>query len=178
MTTAAIENTLLIHELQLGEKLNESVHDARRSDFGFLLAMLVDDVREHSQFTLPATKQKETQVTDTRLRSEFNLAAPAPIALKNLDDINLYNEAAFIENNRLSHIKLVDSLNPKAIVFRDDKNYIPSDVMNNTSLYCQTKHKQNNEKGVIQKTMDFQAASWLKAVEHQVVNDPLINTVA
>lgn len=178
MTTAAIEKSILLHELQLGEKLNQSIHDKRRSDFGLLLAMLAEDVREHSQFSLPATKLNEKQQTDSLLRKEFNLAEPAPIALKSLDDINLYNEAIFIENNELSHIKLNDALNPKPIVFRDDKNYIASDVMANTSLYCQTKHKENNDKGVIQKPMEFQAAAWIKAVDHQVTNDPLISTVA
>lgn len=178
MTLAAVENTLLIHELQLGEKLNESIHDARRSDFSLLLAMLTDDVREHSQFLLPATEEDVESSSESQLRKAFNLPEPAPIALDSLDDIMLFNEASFVENNDLAHIKLVDSLTPKPIAFRDDKDHIPSDVMKNTSLYCQTKYKQNNVSDVLQKKMDFEASGWLKAIDHQIANDPLINTVA
>ncbi|MFT6691223.1 MAG: hypothetical protein ACJAXH_001748, partial [Colwellia sp.] len=33
MTLNALSNDILVHELQLGEQLNESVHHERRSDF-------------------------------------------------------------------------------------------------------------------------------------------------
>jgi len=52
----ALKSEILLHELQLGEQLNESVHQARRADFSLMLAMLCDDVREQSQFILPKSE--------------------------------------------------------------------------------------------------------------------------
>ena len=54
--------SVLLHELQLGEQLNESVVQARRADFSLMLAMLTADVREQSQFLLP--QAEETTVAD------------------------------------------------------------------------------------------------------------------
>ena len=48
---------VLLHELQLGEQLNESVEQTRRADFSLMLAMLAEDVREQSQFLLPKTQE-------------------------------------------------------------------------------------------------------------------------
>ena len=88
----------LLHELQLGEQLNECVHQSRRSDFSLMLAMLCDDVREQSQFILPkmppidGTSTEKSPVTDQVLRKHFDLPEAAPLGLKNIEQINQYNQ--------------------------------------------------------------------------------------
>ena len=52
-TANILPDNILLHELQLGEQLNDSVVQARRADFSLMLAMLAEDVREQSQFVLP-----------------------------------------------------------------------------------------------------------------------------
>jgi hypothetical protein len=75
----SIASKPLLHELQLGEQLNECVHQSRRSDFSLMLAMLCDDVREQSQFILPKSAPIDGTSTDIKevnnktLRKHFDL---------------------------------------------------------------------------------------------------------
>lgn len=176
MNTHPVNSELLIHELQLGEKLSQSVHDNRRSDFSLLLALLVDDVREHSQFFLPETQLNTKQVNDLSLRKEFQLGESAPIALKNLADISTFNQVTHIENENLAHIKLIDALQPKALTFRDDKKHITHNVMSNTSLYCQKKRNDNNN--IENSQLNFNAKMWLASLDNQIVKAPLLESIA
>ena len=83
----------LLHELQLGEQLNESVVQTRRADFSLMLAMLADDVREQSQFLLPQTPETTpADVTNIALRKQFNLPEKPALALTTLDDVKQFNQ--------------------------------------------------------------------------------------
>ena len=87
MTLNVKSNDILVHELQLGEQLNESVHSERRSDFSLMLAMLTEDVKAHSQFTLPLSQIPEKSTSSEQLRKHFQLPDEAPLALKNVEEI-------------------------------------------------------------------------------------------
>jgi len=177
LTPDALSNDILIHELQLGEQLNESVHHARRSDFSLLLAMLTDDVRAHSQFKLPLSLALEKATSTEQLRKYFQLPDEAPIALKTVDDIRLFNQADLIATQQLEHLRLVNSLTPLPLVFRDDVKFINQQVMSNTSLYCQQKHQQSTLEQP-QKRADFNANSWLSALDNTIEKTPSIEAVA
>lgn len=177
MTTSAIESSLLINELQLGEKLNVCVQESRRSDFSLLLAMLVEDVREHSQFYLPESVDDPKKVTESQLRHELQVPPPAPLALHDLNQIEDYNQVNLIESNNLPHLKLTDAIQPKPLVFRDDAKYIDKDVLSNTSLYCQKK-RQGKQDALLSTQLKFQANLWLNAVEQQLVKAPLFSQTA
>ena len=172
----------LLHELQLGEQLNECVHQARRSDFSLLLAMLCDDVREQSQFILPNTApidgtaiNKENNQT---LRKYFDLPEEAPIALKNLEQLNQYNQAQLVADNYLASLHLTNAMTPNPIAFRNDKKHIPSSVLDNTSLVCQEKHAAEQADKVLNKPLDMHVENWLKVLQTSLVESNLVNVAA
>ncbi len=176
MAVNALEKNLLIHELQLGEKLNECIHSERRSDFSLMLAMLADDVREQSQFILPHTSVKESEpATDYSLRKQFHLPKEAPLALDNVEQISLYNQAEIIANNELEYLHLTDALIPKPLAFRDDVKHIPSEIVGNTSLHCQLKIK-NQQTTPINKPLSVNVQGWLDAIQTSLVKSSLIST--
>ncbi|XQW83642.1 VC2046/SO_2500 family protein [Thalassotalea piscium] len=167
------ESKLLIDELQLGIKLNECVHAQRRHDFSLMLSMLVADVCVHSQFSLPLTESEQSTMTEDSLRRTFNVAPKAPLALNSLDDIKQFQQGKLVEDSQLATIRLADALHPKPLAFRDDKAHIPSEVMKNTSLYCQQK-KQIGTK----ERRSFNVDAWLNSVQETVVKAPLMDLVA
>ncbi len=168
-----VENSILIHELQLGEKLNECIHNERRSDFSLMLAMLAEDVRAQSQFVVPKTEDEEVVHSNQKLRKQFMLANEQPLSLKHLDDIQDFNQATLVQSHGLTELRLKEALNPKTIAFRNDSKHIPQDVLNNTSLYCQKQHQNKNEK--MDQRLDFDAKGWLNAVQSTIVKSQLIN---
>lgn len=157
-----IDNNLLIHELQLGESLNHCLHSERRADFSLMLAMLVDDAREFSQFKTPNTEVETSETTEQSLRRQFDLPKAKPLALNHLSEIVQFNEAKKANTGMLTDIKLSESLSPKALCFRDDKLFIPTNVKNNTSLYCQSKLKRQADHAPDR--LDFNANEWLKTI--------------
>lgn len=174
----------LLHELQLGEQLNECIHQSRRSDFSLMLAMLCDDVREQSQFILPQTSPidgtsiEKDQMTDQVLRKHFDLPEKAPLSLKKIEQINQYNQAQIIADNDLTSLHLLNALMPKPLSFRHNKKHINSDVLTNTTLVCQEKHANTQNDEVINKPMNMNAEGWLKAIQTSLVQSSLIDTVA
>lgn len=177
MTIDALSNDILVHELQLGEQLNASVHHQRRADFSLLLAMLTDDVRAHSQFKLPLSQLDEKTTTTAQLRKYFQLPNEAPIALKDLEDIATFNQADLIQKQQLEQLRLTNTLKPKAIAFRDDAAYINQQILSNTSLYCQQKYQQKPEEKSPQRA-EFNANAWLAAVQTTIVKAPLMDVSA
>ncbi|MEW6982790.1 VC2046/SO_2500 family protein [Colwelliaceae bacterium 6471] len=169
-----VENNLLIHELQLGEQLNECVHSKRRADFSLMLAMLVDDVREHSQFIVPKSMPALTQVTDESLRREFKLPDKAPLSIDDYEQISTYNQADLVAEKRMTELRLVNALQPKPLAFRNDNHHIESQVMSNTSLYCQRRHKEKSEAQLKQR-LPFNAKGWLSDIQETIVKSSLIN---
>jgi len=179
-----VNSAPLLHELQLGEQLNECVHQSRRSDFSLMLAMLCDDVREQSQFILPQTSSidgtstEKDQITDQVLRKHFDLPEEAPLALKNTDQINQYNQGQIIADNDLASLHLLNALMPKPLSFRNDKKHISSDILANTTLVCQEKHTHNQEGEVVNKPLNMHAEGWLKVIQNSLTQSSLIDVVA
>jgi hypothetical protein len=133
----------LLHELQLGEQLNQSVQDTRRADFSLLLAMLAGDVREQSQFLLPQEKETPKQeLSNSALRRKFDLPEKSPLALTKIEDVRQFNQAQYVTGNKLTELRLFNVLQPKPLSFRDDKQFINSQVVENTSLLMQLKLQQ------------------------------------
>ncbi len=183
---------ILLHELQLGEQLNESVAQTRRADFSLMLAMLAEDVREQSLFVLPkATSPEVAEQSNQALRKAFNLPNQAPLGLKSLEDIGQFNQVNSIVENNIADIHLTNVLVPKPLSFRDDKHHLPNNVLQNTSVSCQLKHENvrttnrvealtevNNDKLVndtINKPLSFNAKGWLEGIQQSLVKAPLIN---
>ena len=169
-----LNNHLLINEIQLGSNLNECIHSNRRSDFGLMLAMLTDDVLEFSEFTLPKAVDNKKLMDEARLRKLFDLPPQTALALTSLEEINRYNEASLVNENNLSAVHFSDALKPKPIAFRDDKKHIEHDVLTNTSLHTQERHKVGNHNSLIDE-MSFNANEWLKTVQQSIVSVSLVS---
>lgn len=174
----------LLHELQLGEQLNECVHQSRRSDFSLMLAMLCDDVREQSQFILPqtapidGTSTESKQVTNQLLRKHFDLPDEAPLALKNIEQINQFNQGQLVADNNLTSLHLINALTPKPLAFRNDNKHIISEVLSNTTLVCQEKHAQKQADKVINRPLSMHVEGWLKSIQTSLVKSNLVDVIA
>lgn len=181
LTPENVSSNALLHELQLGEQLNESVSQTRRADFTLMLAMLAEDVREQSQFLLPqAEKSEPVDMSNTGMRQQFNLPRQAPMALKTLDDIKQFNQAQNIVDNDLANIHLANAMTPKPLAFRNDKKHIESQILQNTSLFTQLKYQQaqvvsHDTKKTLSQPMKFNANAWLDNVQESLVKAPLLN---
>ncbi|MDO6428383.1 VC2046/SO_2500 family protein [Thalassotalea sp. 1_MG-2023] len=160
----------LLEEAQLGQRLNESVRVPMHSDFSLMLAMLVDDVRMHSQFHLPHDEITEPEISDDSLRRHFSLPDKAPLALTQLAQISQYGQAELAEKGLFSSIHLTNMLKEKPIAFKNDKCHIPSNVLENTSLYCQLKHQKSD--AIPKQRKEFDAKAWLQSLQNTVVNSP------
>jgi hypothetical protein len=178
---------VLLHELQLGEQLNESVVQTRRADFSLMLAMLTEDVREQSQFILPKTDQPtDSDTSNSALRKEFNLPPKASLGLSSTDDIVQFNQAKSIQDNNVADIRLTNALRKKPLAFRDNRLHIETEVLQNTSLLCQLKHQQQvistSEDSIaklkdkpVNQPLNFNAKAWLDSIQQSLVNAPLLN---
>jgi hypothetical protein len=170
----------LLHELQLGEQLNECISQTRRADFALMLAMLANDVREQSQFVLPESAEtKSLEQNEAKLRAFFDLPDKAPLALKNNEQINLFNQADLLNEVGLESLHLTNAMMPKPLAFRDDVKHIQTNIMTNTSFHCQLKHQvfteeDNPNSQVLNKSLNFNAKEWLKGIETSLVKAPLI----
>jgi 7,8-dihydro-6-hydroxymethylpterin-pyrophosphokinase len=65
-----------------------------------------------------------------------------PLALAKVEDVMKFNQAQHITDNKLTELRLSDVLQPKPLNFRDDKQFINSQVVENTSLFTQLKLQQ------------------------------------
>lgn len=168
----SISAKLLVEELQLGKQLSQSIQGNRRSDFSLLLAMLADDVRAHSQFSLPTSSNVQEKKSSSALRKYFDLPNETPLGLNSIDDIDKYGQAELINKNTLVSLHLSDCLQPKPLAFRDNKAFVNTDVLSNTSVYCQQQHLQPTEKN--RQKRRFDANNWLKNVQNTLVKAPLL----
>ena len=188
---------VLLHELQLGEQLNESVEQTRRADFSLMLAMLAEDVREQSQFLLPKSEEETAvELSNLALRKQFNLPDKAKLALTTPNEVNQFNQAHIIVDNDLANIHLTNAMMPKPLAFRDDNKHIESQVLENTSLFTQLKHKQAAEAcqahlnqlpqnqldttsietdKPLSQSLNFNAKAWLDGIQQSLVKAPLLN---
>jgi hypothetical protein len=181
LLTKSVDSQILVHELQLGEQLNVSVHSARRADFSLLLAMLSDDVPSHSQFSLPKTVVDTKTTNDASLRKAFDLPDKAPLSLNENHSTAIFDQAELIQQNNLAELRLSNALLPKPLAFRDDKKHIRQEVLNNTSLYCQKKFnhtKNNTPQDTDSSRLSFDTKGWLNAVHNTIVKAPLLDAIA
>lgn len=160
---------LLINESKLGIKLNQCVHEQRRSDFSLMLAMLTEDAREFSEFSSPHAEQDPSETVN--LRKQFQLPEQQALALNNIDEISYYNEAQYLQDNKLQTIHLLDALLPKPLTFKNDDKHIANNILGNMNVHSQERYfmtkaaKTNNTS----QRANFNASRWLKNIETSIL---------
>ena len=177
LNNQVVESSVLSHELQLGEQLNQCVHANRRADFGLLLAMLDEDVRSQSQFLLPQHEQETTEVNNAKLRREFQLPDEPALALTSMHDIKKFSQADLVAKQQMSDIHLREALNPQALAFRDDVKHIVTPIINNTSIHCKNRYNAQNDSSIEEasRRLPFNAKEWLSSIQTAIVKAPLVN---
>lgn len=172
MLVNELEAKILSHELQLKEQLNECVHQKRRSDFALMLSMLSDDVRQQSQFILPESNNASPNVNNDVLRKRFELPDAQSLAIDEISQLDDFNQAQDVQQQRLTDIKLREALKPLPLAFRDNAKHIPTQVIENTSIHCQQRNKA--PKQPIAQKLDFDAMAWLNTVQNTIVKSQLL----
>lgn len=163
-----VTDHLLINESKLGIKLNQCVHEKRRSDFSLMLAMLTEDAREFSEFTSPHIAQAYPGTGD--LRKQFQLPEQQALALNNIDEISRYNEAQYLQDNKLQTIHLLDALVPKPLAFKNDNTHIANNILGNMNVHSQERYFINKAAKTSHTTQraNFNASLWLKNIENSI----------
>lgn len=171
------KTSLLVNELQLGDQLGQCVHSRRRADFSLMLAMLTEDVREHSQFFVPKRPLKEVNTSDDFFRKVFHLPAEAPLTIKDFSDIHDFSQAGLVEQQNFADIQLKNILKPLPLSFRDKKEHIPTSVLTDSSVHCQQRHRENlakktenSKQTLLNSPAFFNAKAWLDNIQTTLVN--------
>ena len=177
MVFSVVTTDLLINEIKLGDTLSKCVHQARRSDFSLLLAMLTDDAREFSEFLLPEASQPETTEASDALRRFYQLPEPQALGLEELADIEHYNESGLVHDDKMVSLQLKHALAPKALAFRDNKKHVPQNVLSNMNVHSQRRYQQtaqdNNQ--TLPAKLHVDAKKWLSNIEQSLLVSKLQN---
>ncbi|MDF0535913.1 VC2046/SO_2500 family protein [Shewanella sp. A32] len=124
---------ILHNELQLGSRLNRAIETNSRSDFGLLLSLLSQDVRDCPQFHL----QDELD-NDTQLRQQFELP-PAPTLLGDLSQQLVTDNSAQFLSEGPTAFRLAEAINAEPIVIRGHWASGTGEVLENCSLLARNR---------------------------------------
>jgi hypothetical protein len=127
---------------------------------------------------LPKQKVAEQKLDNSTLRKQFDLPEPAPLAIKNLKEINAYNQGKSIAENDVAAIRLSNSLAPKPLAFRDNVKHVAREIMSNTTLVCQAKHANEKADAVLNKRLTMDVEGWLKNIQTSLVKSQLVPNVS
>lgn len=173
-----VTDHLLINESKLGIKLNQCVHEERRSDFSLMLAMLTEDAREFSEFSLPVTENIPLETLE--LRKQFHLPEQQALALRNIDDVSRYNESQYIQENNMRAIHLLDALIPKPLTFKNDNKHVANNILGNMNVHSQERYFMDKATSTnnINQRASFNSSLWLKNIEASILaNEIKISTI-
>lgn len=133
-----IDTDILINEHQTGGKLSQAVHEARRADFGLILAMMSQSVLDQAAFALPVDEVAEIDNSSDALRARFQVSKPQPFAANDASMVEQAHEhSQLIHHSGLASQKLSHYLNPAPLTQFDDVKRIPDDVLGNCDLVVQ-----------------------------------------
>lgn len=118
-------------ETALGQKLNYAVHQQQRADFGFLLALLSDNVLEHSA---QALRQQQTPAPERQ--PPFAFGPTTPLAAQDKDFVHV--PGLHFQQSRADW-RLHYALRPEGLNPVNDPAFIPPQVYQNCAHYVQTR---------------------------------------
>ncbi|MCC5879284.1 MAG: hypothetical protein JJU03_05270 [Idiomarina sp.] len=120
-------------ERALGQQLNVAVHQQQRADFGYLLAMLSNNVLEHS-----ASVFKPAASVAPGWQPPFAVSPAAPLAVASADFSR--NPGADFQRSRADW-RLQQALRPEGLNLVNDPKHIPANVMANCAHYVQQRYQ-------------------------------------
>lgn len=140
-----IDADILINEHQTGEKLSQAVHEARRADFGMILAMMSQNVLDHAAFALPTEDEGDPDSSTAALRAKFQVDKPQPFAANDASMIEqAFTHSQLVHSAGITSQKLSHHLNPAPLAQFDDVKRIPDDVFGNCEPAVQQRIQLNH----------------------------------
>ncbi|MBL1377519.1 VC2046/SO_2500 family protein [Zobellella iuensis] len=119
-----ISANLLVNDSQLGDSLNQAVHQGRRGDFGLLLALLSDDARDLPRLDEPKDAQGEPD-----WRRHFELPAASPFYAEAQDNIRAPQLSALAGALQQDSLRLLLAM--RAEPLRVSDALLPAEVSGN-----------------------------------------------
>lgn len=116
-------------ELALGQRLNHAVEHGQRADFSYLLALLSDNVIEHSAFKLQRAK-----TLPATWKPPFAYGPSTPLQASQQDFAN--NPAAAFQQSRTLW-RLQYQLQPEGLHLVNDAKHVAAEVVANCAHYVQ-----------------------------------------
>lgn len=133
MLDARLRDIMLVDELQLGERLNESLSAGDRADFALLLAMLSQNVEDSPQFADPV-KEHETSAD---LRQLFGLKAKTALYAGEADFARASELAARLKDGGMQSVFLEECLRDEPV--SELERPLPPEVFSSLSPLSQEK---------------------------------------
>ena len=132
--SASIDETpphYISDEAGLGQRLNNAVHQQQRADFGYLLAMLSDNVLEHSASAL----RKQVSAAP-EWRPPFAFGPAVPLAASESDFV--YTPGESFQQSRAAW-RLQYELRPEGLNPVNDPKFINPEVRHNCAHFVQSR---------------------------------------
>ncbi|MDP5292311.1 VC2046/SO_2500 family protein [Oceanimonas sp. CHS3-5] len=122
---APVHANLLINDSQLGDSLNQAVHQGRRGDFGLLLAMLSDDARD-----LPRIEEPAAETGEPDWRAHFALPEPTPpLFADGVDHIRAAGLSRLAGELQQDSLRLLLAMRGEPL--KPSRNELPAEVASN-----------------------------------------------
>ncbi len=141
MLTNEIRDKMLVDELQLGNDLNQAVHDGFSAQFNLMVSMLSDDMQDQAWVTDPVVQEKQTE----DLREQFALGEPVRLQSDDGDIVKADLLGDYFRQGGLVAVHLMQCLRPEPLTLRHPE--IPRTVMEQLSPLKQEKIKYENNRG-------------------------------
>ncbi|RKF17482.1 hypothetical protein DBZ36_13635 [Alginatibacterium sediminis] len=148
MLINSLRQQVLCDELQLQQQLNHAVVRGDKAQFGLLLSMLGQDVRDQAQFDLV---KQDVQAPQKSLREQFQLAEPRSLTS---DAADIEREANW-NGSAMADIHLQQALYQSPLKTDDSIDGLAQDVANNLSLLTRLKHQAMQNKQPLPETEFF-----------------------
>ncbi|WP_458735512.1 VC2046/SO_2500 family protein [Zobellella taiwanensis] len=119
-----IHANLLVNDSQLGDSLNQAVHQGRRGDFGLLLALISEDARDLPRIDEPKNEQGEPD-----WRRYFDLPATNPLYANEEDALRAPQLSALAGGLHQDSLRLLLAM--RAEPLRVSDRALPAEVSGN-----------------------------------------------
>lgn len=119
-----IAANLLVNDSQLGDRLNQAVHEGRRGDFGLLLALISDDARD-----LPRIDEPKDERGAPDWRRHFELPAANPLYATDSDRRRAPQLSALAGELQQDSLRLLLAMRAEPLRVTDE--VLPAEVSGN-----------------------------------------------
>jgi len=159
MLTQTIREHFLVDELQLGQQLNDAIHQDQRSHFSLLLSMLSVDVLDQPVFS----SVQEEATSDINWRAHWNLPPAAALDSKDCSADESYFRSLLLHEGGINAVHLFNAFQPDPLSWRQFA--IPAEVWNELSPLKQEKFRQQGQEQIHYSAFDETPDEMMQVLE-------------